>query len=55
MADVTADCEALFCCGMGVGAYESMKVVGIRLVVTDIAVIDEAVEAYIEGDIVEQI
>ena len=37
--------------GMGMGAYESMKTRGIRPVVTDIASIDEAVNAYISGDI----
>jgi predicted Fe-Mo cluster-binding NifX family protein len=55
MAEAIADCEALLCCGMGMGAYESMKARGIRPVVTDIAVIDEAVMAYIEGSIVDQI
>ncbi len=55
MAEAIADCEALLCRGMGMGAYESMKVRGIRPVVTDIAAIDEAVMAYIEGIIVDQI
>jgi predicted Fe-Mo cluster-binding NifX family protein len=40
---------------MGIGAYESMKTRGIRPVVTDIASIDEAVMAYIEGKIVDQV
>jgi hypothetical protein len=40
---------------MGMGAYESMKARGIRPVVTDIATIDEAVIAYYEGDIVDQV
>jgi predicted Fe-Mo cluster-binding NifX family protein len=55
MAEAIYDCEALLCRGMGMGAYESMKARGIRPVVTDIAVIDEAVMAYIEGSIVDQI
>jgi predicted Fe-Mo cluster-binding NifX family protein len=55
MAESIADCEALLCRGMGMGAYESMKVVGIRPVVTDIIVIDEAVKAYIDGNIVDQV
>jgi predicted Fe-Mo cluster-binding NifX family protein len=54
MAEAIADCEALLCRGMGMGAYESMKACDIRPVVTDIAVIDEAVIAYIEGSIVDQ-
>ena len=55
MSDVIADCEALLCRGMGMGAYQSMQTRGIRPVVTDIAAIDEAVMAYIEGSIVDQV
>jgi predicted Fe-Mo cluster-binding NifX family protein len=55
MAETIADCEALLCRGMGMGAYESMKARGIRPVVTDIAAIDEAVITYIEGNIVDQV
>jgi len=55
MADAIADCEALLCRGMGMGAYESMKVRGIRPVVTDIVAIDEAVMAYVKGTIVDQV
>ena len=39
----------------GVGAYESMKTRGIRPIVTDIAFIDEAVMAYVEGRIVDMV
>jgi len=55
MAESIADCEALLCRGMGMGAYESMKAVGIRPVVTDIVTIDEAVMAYVQGNIVDQV
>jgi predicted Fe-Mo cluster-binding NifX family protein len=55
MADAIADCEALLCRGMGMGAYESMRALGIRPVVTDIVAIDEAVMAYIEGNIIDQV
>ncbi len=55
MAEAITDCEALLCRGMGMGAYESMKLLGIRPVVTDIAAIDEAVMAYAGGNIVDQI
>jgi predicted Fe-Mo cluster-binding NifX family protein len=55
MAESIADCEALLCRGMGMGAYQSMQARGIRPVVTDIAAIDEAVMAYIEGNIVDQV
>lgn len=55
MAQSIADCEALLCRGMGMGAYESMKQANIRPVVTDIANIDEAVMAYVEGRIIDQV
>ena len=55
MATAITDCEALLCRGMGMGAYESMKARGIRPVVTDIASIDEAVKAYIDGKIVDRV
>jgi predicted Fe-Mo cluster-binding NifX family protein len=55
MAAAIADCEALLCRGMGMGAYESMKARNIRPVVTDIADIEEAVFAYINGQIVDHV
>ena len=53
MAEAITDCEALLCRGMGRGAYENMKVRNIRPVVTDIADIDEATLAYVNGQIVD--
>lgn len=55
MAHAIADCEALLCRGMGRGAYESMKQIGIRPVVTDIVEIDQAVIAYVEGKITDRV
>jgi predicted Fe-Mo cluster-binding NifX family protein len=55
MAEAIADCQALLCGGMGRGAYQSMVERGIRPVVTDIASIEEAVLAYVEGRIVDQV
>jgi predicted Fe-Mo cluster-binding NifX family protein len=55
MAETIADCEALLCRGMGTGAYESMKALNIRPVVTDIVNIDEAILAYVNGQIVNHI
>jgi predicted Fe-Mo cluster-binding NifX family protein len=49
MTAAIADCEVLLARGMGAGAYESMKQVGIRPIVTDIANIDDAIEAYLAG------
>jgi predicted Fe-Mo cluster-binding NifX family protein len=55
MAESIADCEAVLCRGMGMGAYENMKARNIRPVVTDIADIDEAVLAYAGGQIVDHV
>jgi predicted Fe-Mo cluster-binding NifX family protein len=55
MAQAIADCQVLLCRGMGMGAYESMKTAGIKPVVTDIADIDEAVKAYLCGDLVDHV
>lgn len=55
MADAIADCEALLCRGMGRGAYESMQSRSIRPVVTDIVDINEAVSAYVSGQIVDYV
>jgi predicted Fe-Mo cluster-binding NifX family protein len=54
MAQAIADCQVLLCGGMGRGAYESMRTRGIKPVVTDITLIDEAVQAYAAGRIVDQ-
>jgi len=53
MAQAITDCQVLLCRGMGMGAYESMKAYGIKPIVTDIADIDEAVKAYLDGKIVD--
>ena len=53
MAAAISDCQVLLTRGMGAGAYESMKGAGIRPIVTDIVSIDEAVQAYIEGRLVD--
>jgi predicted Fe-Mo cluster-binding NifX family protein len=53
MASAISDCEALLCRGMGWGAYDSMKQLGIKPVVTDIANVEDAVKAYAAGTIVD--
>jgi len=55
MAAPIDDCEALLCRGMGRGAYLSIQQRGIRPVVTDIASIDEAIQAYLDGHIVDRV
>jgi len=49
MVGAIADCDVLLARGMGAGAYESLRQAGIRPVLTDIARIDDAVQAYLEG------
>ena len=53
MAAAIADCQVLLARGMGAGAYESMRQASIQPVVTDIASIDEAVQAYLDGTLVD--
>ena len=53
MAAAIADCQVLLARGMGAGAYESMRQAGIQPVVTEIASIDEAVRAYLDGMLVD--
>jgi predicted Fe-Mo cluster-binding NifX family protein len=55
MSEAIADCEALLCGGMGMGAYQSIQARGVKPVVTDIRDIDQAVMAYVEGKIVDQV
>jgi predicted Fe-Mo cluster-binding NifX family protein len=45
MAQAVADCEAIICGGMGSGAYESMRQLNIRPVVTELRHIDDAIQA----------
>jgi predicted Fe-Mo cluster-binding NifX family protein len=53
MAAAIGDCQVLLARGMGAGAYQSMEQAGTRPIVTDIAVIDEAVLAYLSGQILD--
>ncbi len=53
MAQAIADCNALLCGGMGMGAYESMRRLNIQPIVTDLRDIEEAVQAFIDGKLVD--
>ncbi len=53
MAEAISDCSAVLCGGMGMGAYESMRSLNIQPVVTDLSDIDEAIQAYIDGKLVD--
>lgn len=52
LAPIT-DCEALLARGMGQGAYLALQTANIKPIVTDIPSIEDAVQAYIQGDIVD--
>jgi predicted Fe-Mo cluster-binding NifX family protein len=54
MAQAIRDCDVLLSGGMGWGAFESMKQAGIKTVVTDMASVEEAVQAYLDGTMVER-
>jgi len=54
MAEAINDCDALICGGMGMGAYQSMQSFGITPIVTEISNIEEALQAYLDGDLQDQ-
>ena len=53
MAEAIADCKVLLCGGMGMGAYESMRRLNIQPLVTDQRDIDAAVQAFIDGKLID--
>jgi predicted Fe-Mo cluster-binding NifX family protein len=53
MVESITDCEAVLVRGMGRGAYIAMENANIKPVVTDIPLAEDAVKAYIKGDIVD--
>lgn len=55
MAEAISDCEVLLCGGMGRGAYESMRMLGITPVVTTVADTEEAVNQYIAGTLQDHV
>jgi len=55
MAAGIADCQVLLAGGMGADSYESIKRAGIRPVVTDVANIDDAVQAYLAGSLKDHV
>lgn len=54
MAEVVADCQVVVGGGMGAGAYENLAARGIQPIVTDIRVIDEAIAAYLNQQLVDR-
>jgi len=55
MAEAISDCEALICGGMGMGAYQSMLQLNIKPMVTELTDIDQAVQAYQDGKLIDHI
>jgi transcriptional regulator with XRE-family HTH domain/predicted Fe-Mo cluster-binding NifX family protein len=53
MAEAIADCKAVLCGGMGMGAYESLRRLNIQPIVTDFKEIEAAAQAYIDGKLVD--
>jgi predicted Fe-Mo cluster-binding NifX family protein len=53
MIEPIRDCEAVVARGMGTGAYLAMEQAKIRPLITDIADAEEAVCAYIDGNLVD--
>ena len=53
MAQAIADCQVVVCGGMGAGAYESMRILKIQPIVTDLRTIDEAIQAYLADQLID--
>ncbi|EKD89419.1 MAG: hypothetical protein ACD_34C00063G0001 [uncultured bacterium] len=53
MAGSIADCEAVICGGMGMGAYQSMLRLNIKPIVTDLQNIDTIAQSYFAGQLVD--
>jgi len=53
MASAITDCEVLLARGMGAGAYESLCSANIQPRIADIANIDDAICAYLDGTLVD--
>lgn len=54
MLEQLKDCDVLIAGGMGLGAYQNMTAAGLKVIVTDIRSIKEAVDAYIAGVLVNK-
>ena len=54
MTEAIADCTAIICGGMGMGAYQSMLSRGIQPFVTEILDIEQAARLYAEGKLINR-
>ena len=53
MMDTISDCQVILVRGMGMGAHNALKARGIEPIITDIQDVQQAVEAYLVGSIVD--
>jgi predicted Fe-Mo cluster-binding NifX family protein len=53
MLEPIRDCQALLTRGMGQGAHDNLTQAGIQAILTDIHEIEPAVQAYIDGQLVD--
>lgn len=51
MAAVIADCQVLLARGMGQPAFQTLQAAGIQPILTEKDTIDEAVQAYVRGEL----
>jgi predicted Fe-Mo cluster-binding NifX family protein len=51
MMETISDCQALLAGGMGWGAYDALKGMGIDAVITDVSDIKGAASLYAEGNL----
>lgn len=51
MAEAISDCQAVIAGGMGMGAFQSLEQSGLTVIITDIPLVDDAVQAYLDGTI----
>jgi predicted Fe-Mo cluster-binding NifX family protein len=51
MAGTIEDCSALIAGGMGYGAYDFFKSLGIEVIATDVPDAEEAVKRYVKGEL----
>ncbi len=54
MHEVIKDCDVIIANRMGLGSYIDMQGFGIKVIVTDVKDIDEAVSLYLEGKLSHQ-
>lgn len=53
MLEPIRDCQVLLARGMGEGAYDSLTRSGIKPILTDIPEIEQAVKAYVDGQLTD--